>query len=530
MSAPTPDDLKGPGTSVPGLRVVVAGLGASGTAAAEALAEVGADVTACDSADRDALSPRAAQLAGRGVRVLTGFSADPGAGDLGVLAGAALLVASPGWPPHHPLLRAAVAAGVPVWAEAELAWRLRDPDGPAWACVTGTNGKTTTVGLLHAILRASGLESRTAGNIGTPLVDAVRDPRPADVLAVELSSFQLHGVHTVAPVASAVLNIADDHLDWHGGFDAYAAAKARIYDRTTTACVHNLEQPLTGDLARRAAAADGCRRVGFTTRVPVPGTLGVVEHLIVDRAFVADPSEAREIATLDDVAALAPGPPRHLVADALAAAAVALSAGAAPSAVAPGLRSAAVPGHRGAVVSVAGGVRFVDDSKATNPHAADAALRSAGGRGHVVWIAGGQVKGARFDELVRAHRGRLRAVVLVGVDRDVVADALDRHAPEVPRIRVDPPDTGPMAGAGGAAVRPGATAVEEFLDRVVGAAAAHARPGDTVLLAPGGASLDQFPSYAARGDAFARAVLRLTGESTVDPSGGPTGESAGESP
>jgi UDP-N-acetylmuramoylalanine--D-glutamate ligase len=492
------------------MRVVVAGLGASGTAAAEALARVGADVTAVDAADPASLSPRAAGLAQRGVHLVTGADGD----DPAVLAGAALVVASPGWAPHHPLLRAAVGAGIRVWAEAELAWRLREPDGPGWVCVTGTNGKTTTVGLVDAILRATGLRSRTAGNIGTPLVDAVLDPDPADVLAVELSSFQLHGVHTVAPLASVVLNIADDHLDWHGGFDAYAAAKARIYDRTTAACVHNVEQPLTGDLARRAITSDGCRRVGFTTRVPGPGALGVVGHLIVDRAYVRDPGEAREIATLDDVAALAPGPPRHLVADAVAAAAVALAAGADPAAVAPGLRSAAVPGHRGAVVSVAGGVRFVDDSKATNPHAADAALRSAAGRGHVVWIAGGQAKGARFDEVVRAHRRHLRAAVLIGADRDVVADALDRHAPEVPRIRVDPPDTGAMAGAvGQAAAGPTGELVEDYLDRVVAAAAAHARPGDTVLLAPGGASLDQFASYAARGEAFARAVLRLTGES-----------------
>lgn len=493
--------------------MLVAGLGVSGTAAAEALADAGAAVVACDERAPDEPLPAAADLAGRGVRLVRGRPAR----DPAVLDGAALVVASPGWPPHHPVLRAAAAAGLPVWAEAELAWRLRDPAGAPWACITGTNGKTTTVELLAAVLAASGRRVRTAGNIGTPLVAAVRDPEPVDVLAVELSSFQLHGVVSVAPVSSAVLNVAEDHLDWHGDLAAYAAAKGRIYDRTTVACVHNAESPLTGELARRAAPAPGCRLVEVTTGVPGPGMLGVVEQLLVDRAFVGDPAHARELAGPADLAGLggAAGvpPPRHLVADALAAAAVALGAGADPAAVAPGLRAAALPGHRGQVVASAGGVRFVDDSKATNPHAADAALRAAGGAGHVVWIAGGQAKGARFDDVVRAHRSRLRAAVLVGADREQVADALARHAPEVPCIRVDPPDTDRVAGAaGGTGSRGGMplgpAAAAGFADRMVAAALQHARPGDVVLLAPGGASLDQFPSYAARGEAFAAAVRR----------------------
>ncbi|MGF1648259.1 MAG: UDP-N-acetylmuramoyl-L-alanine--D-glutamate ligase [Kineosporiaceae bacterium] len=511
VRAPVPDDLRGPDARVPGLPVLVAGLGTSGAAAAGALADAGAAVVACDERAPDEPVPAWTELAEQGVRLVRG----PGAREPAVLDGVALVVASPGWPPHHPVLRAAAAAGLPVWAEAELAWRLRDPAGAPWACVTGTNGKTTTVGLVADILRASGLRSRTAGNIGTPLVAAVRDPEPVDVLAVELSSFQLHGVVTVAPVASAVLNVAEDHLDWHGDLEGYAAAKGRIYDRTHGVCVHNADQPLTGDLARRAAPAPGCRLVAFTTGVPGPGMLGVLEQLLVDRAFVSDPAQARELGGLADLAGLGGvsggPPPRHLVADALAAAAVALGAGADPAAVAPGLRGAALAGHRGEVVATLGGVRFVDDSKATNPHAADAALRAAGGAGHVVWIAGGQAKGARFDDVVRAHRSRLRAAVLVGADRERVAEALARHAPEVPCIRVDPPDTDRMTGtaaamAGGSRLDPAATAA--LADRMVAAAADHARPGDVVLLAPGGASLDQFPSYAARGEAFADAVRR----------------------
>jgi UDP-N-acetylmuramoylalanine--D-glutamate ligase len=507
---PVPADLRGPDARIPGLPVLVAGLGTSGSAAAVALAEVGAAVVACDEDDSEDAAQRVTDLAERGVRVVAG----PMARDPALLDGVALVVASPGWPPHHPVLRAAAAAGTPVWAEAELAWRLRDPAGPPWACVTGTNGKTTTVGLLDAVLTASGLRCRTAGNIGTPLVTAVRDPAPADVLAVELSSFQLHGVATVAPVASAVLNVAEDHLDWHGDLAAYAAAKGRVYDRTRVACVHNAEQPLTGDLARRAARAPGCRLVGFTTAAPGPGMLGVVDRLLVDRAYVDDPARAREIATLDDLAGLAPAtggpPPRHLVADALAAAAVALGAGADAVAVSPGLRAAGLPGHRGEVVATVAGVRFVDDSKATNPHAADAALRGAAGPGLVVWVAGGQAKGARFDDLVRTHRARLRAAVLLGADRDRVAEALARHAPEVPAIRVDPPDTDRVADLAGGR-RPGPAAAAALADAVVAAALRHARPGDTVLLAPGGASLDQFPSYAARGEAFAAAVRRHAG-------------------
>ncbi len=488
--APGVERLLGPDSDANGLRVVVAGLGVSGSAAVEGLLAVGATVVGIDAAATP--PPRLAESSGAALTLRLGVGSD----DSAILDGTDLVIASPGWRPTHPLLGAARAASIPIWSEAELAWRLRDPHGPPWICVTGTNGKTTTVGLLAAILDAAGLGAREVGNIGPPIMDAVRDPGPARMFAVELSSFQLHHTYSTEPLAAACLNVAADHLDWHGGYDAYRAAKARVYARTRQACVYTVADPQTAEMVAAADVRPGCRAVGVSLGVPGPGMIGIVEGIVVDRAFVPDPqATAVELATLGDLADVAgqAGPTPHIVSNALVAAALARAAGVAPAAVRDGLRAGRLSGHRGQVVGVIGGVAFVDDSKATNPHAAAAALSGAGD--HVVWVAGGQAKGARFDEVIAAHARRLRAVILVGVDRDVVSAARDRHAPQVHQVRVDPSDTGD---------------VDDFLDRVVAAAVRLARPGDTVLLAPGGASLDQFTSYAARGDAFTRAVHRIS--------------------
>ena len=218
--------------------------------------------------------------------------------------------------------------------------------------------------------------------------------------------------------------------------------------------------------------------------------VGVVDDILADRAFVEERrTSAAELCTIADLASPAP----HFVANALAAAALARSHGVPQAAVRAGLASFRPDGHRIATVAEAGGVTWVDDSKATNPHAAQSSLAAYD---HVVWVAGGLAKGARFDDLVRAVGPRLRGVVLLGRDRHVIAEALSRHAPDVPVI--DP--TG------------GETEAEhDPMARVVAAAADLARPGDTVLLAPGCASMDMFTDYAARGDAFAAAVRRRTG-------------------
>jgi UDP-N-acetylmuramoylalanine--D-glutamate ligase len=399
-----------------------------------------------------------------------------------------LVVTSPGWKPSHPLLAQAVLRGVPVWGEVELAWRLRDPEHPApWLAVTGTNGKTTTVQMLQSILAAAGLRAAAVGNVGRPIVEAVMDPEPYDVLAVELSSFQLHYTHTMAAESAAVLNFAEDHLDWYDGPDgmrAYSADKARIFEGVQRACVYNLADPATEEMVRGADVLEGARAIGFTLGTPAPGDLGVVDDLLVDRAFIEErATSAAELCTLGDLASPAP----HFVANALAAAALARAHGVGQQAVRDGLRAFRPDGHRIAHVGEADGVTWIDDSKATNPHAAQSSL---GAFDPVVWVAGGLAKGARFDDLVLAVRQRLRGVVLLGRDRQVIADALSRHAPDVPVIDVGADETG------------------DPMERVVDAAAGLARSGDTVLLAPGCASMDMFTNYGARGDAFAAAVHR----------------------
>jgi UDP-N-acetylmuramoylalanine--D-glutamate ligase len=495
--------MTGPGTlgrhdDWSGVRAVVAGFGVSGFAAADNLTHLGASVTALDD-DPDGKLEEATllEVLGATVRLHAGATATlPDDTDL--------LVVSPGWKPSAPLIAQAEARGVPVWGEVELAWRLRDRDHPApWLCVTGTNGKTTTVQMLDAILAAAGLRSAAVGNVGRPVTEAVMDPTPYDVLAVELSSFQLHYTRSLSAESAAVLNVAEDHLDWYTGPTAmadYAADKGRIYERVQRACVYNVADAVTEQLVRDADVVEGARAVGFTLGIPSVGMVGVVEDLLVDRAFIAERNtSAAELCAVADLASPAP----HVVANALAAAALARAHGVPQVAVRDGLRSFRIDGHRIATVAVAAEntnwVTWVDDSKATNPHAAQSSLQAYD---HVVWVAGGLSKGARFDDLVRAVHRRLRGVVLLGRDRDVIADALARHAPDVPVIDTGDGETGDQ---------PGLQNDLGPMGRVVEAAARLAHPGDTVLLAPGCASQDQFRNYGERGDAFAAAVRRHIG-------------------
>jgi UDP-N-acetylmuramoylalanine--D-glutamate ligase len=458
------------------LTVCVAGVGVSGAACARVLRALGADVIAVDAGADEREQRTAAELRALGVDVRLGD------GDA-LPANAQLVVTSPGWRRESALFVTAAASGVAVWGEPELAWRLRKPDAPAWLVVTGTDGKTTVTLMLESILRAAGLRTTTAGNIGIALVEVANGPY--DVLAVELGSFQLHWSRSVAPVAAAILNVAPDHLDWWGGaFDEYVAAKGLAFAHDETCAIGNADDPISTRLLARAPG----RRVAFTLNSPRPHQFGVVEDVLVDRAFVDDAdNEAIEVATLADVTV--PGP--HNVANALAAAALARAYGVPVVAVADGLRKFTPAPHRIADVAVIDGVRFVDDSKATSPHAAAASLTSFDS---IVWIAGGLGKGIPFDDVVRVAAARLRAVVLIGACRAEIADALARHAPDVRVVEVATPET---------------NQVEAVMDRVVAQALELATAGDTVLLAPAAASMDMFRDYGHRGDAFAAAVNRL---------------------
>jgi UDP-N-acetylmuramoylalanine--D-glutamate ligase len=458
-----------------GRGVCVAGAGVSGRAAARVLAARGARVTLVDARDDKALREELDEP-GVTVRLGDGDTLPPGT---------ELVVTSPGWRPGAPLLVAAAAAGIEIIGEVEVAWRLREPDAAPWLAITGTDGKTTVVRMLACMLAAAGHRTIAVGNVGTPIVEVVAGTgtdaaKPYDVLAVELSSFQLHWSSSLKPYAATVLNVAPDHIDWHGSLEAYAADKAKIFAPGTLAVV-NVDDEWSSRLGERAE-----RSAGFTLGTPRAGQLGVVDDLLVDRAFTADPvREAAELAALTDVKPFAP----HNVANALAAAALARAYGVPADAVGEGLRGFTPDPHRIEHVATAGDIAYVNDSKATNPHAAAASLAAFRS---IVWIAGGLLKGADVDELVHSCADRLRGVVLMGRDRARIAAALARHAPNVPVVDVADIDTGAM-------------------DRVVAEAAALARPGDTVLLAPVGASFDMFAGYPARGEAFAAAVRRLTG-------------------
>jgi UDP-N-acetylmuramoylalanine--D-glutamate ligase len=466
--------------SLAGRRVCVAGLGVSGPPVARLLAANGAAVTAVDAGNEQRHRDTAAALSRLGVRVLLGEAAAAT-----VPSGSDLIVTSPGWPPSAPLLDAAAKAGIEIMGDVELAWRLRPPlpggRRQRWLAVTGTNGKTTTVRMLALMLAAAGRRSVAAGNVGTSVADVVAAPQPYEVVAVELSSFQLHWSSTVAPFAAAVLNVAAHHLDWHGSFESYAAAKARIFAPGTIA-IGNADDERS---AAMAAAHRGERVVMFRLGEPGEGELGVTDGYLVDRAFAPAAGTGVRLA---EVACLhVPAP--HNVADGLAAAALARADGVPAGAVAAGLTAFRPDPHRISLVGSVAGVDYVDDSKATNPHAAAASLASFE---HVVWVAGGQLKGAvgDLDALVCTAAKRLRAAVLIGQDRGKIAAALRRHAPDVPVIDVARTDTGAM-------------------DSVVDTAAGLAVPGDTVLLAPAAQSFDMFRDYPARGDAFAAAVRRL---------------------
>ncbi|MER6202623.1 UDP-N-acetylmuramoyl-L-alanine--D-glutamate ligase [Streptomyces sp. NPDC001586] len=464
--------------------ITVAGLGVSGISAARALAGLGAVVTVVDGGDGEGHRARAAELGELGISVrLADAETLPD--------GTELVVTSPGWKPDSPLFAAAAAAGVDVVGDVEIAWLLRGENAAPWLAITGTNGKTTTTQMLASILKAAGLRTAAVGNIGTPIIDVVLGEQQYDVLAVELSSYQLHWAPSLRVHSGAVLNLAPDHLDWHGSMQAYAADKGRIYEGNTVACVYNVADPATEALVVEADVEEGCRAIGFTLGAPGPSMLGVVDGILVDRAFVENRQKnAQELAEVKDVNPPAP----HNIANALAAAALARAFGVEPRAVRDGLRNFRPDAHRVAHVDEVGGVAYVDDSKATNTHAAEASLAAFE---PVVWIAGGLAKGATFDELVQKSAKRLRGVVLIGADRALIAEALARHAPEVPVVDLDRTDTGAMLAA-------------------VREAAALAEPGDTVLLAPACASMDMFANYNKRGDAFADAVRELATESAAD--------------
>ncbi len=435
---------------VAGRRFAVLGAGASGRAAARFLLGRGARVDLWDDAPRDRLDPAVDDLERTGARVIaTDARLDPPAYDGAVV--------SPGIPGDHPVVAALGRAGVEVIGEVELAWRFLA--APVIA-VTGTNGKTTVTEMVGDVLRRAGLGVFVGGNLGTPLVEAVGGAW--DWVVAEVSSFQLDTAPTLRPRVAVLLNVTEDHLDRHGSLAAYRAAKARIFANQGAgdAAVVNADDPGAwavdpGRGTLLAYSVEGPRAAGAWVEggdvvLCLPGRDGV-------RVRRGDPALAGT----------------HNLGNALAAWLAAAWAGVEPGRAWDVIRRFSGLPHRYQPFLEWRGIRFVDDSKATNVDAAARALATADGP--VVWVAGGSDKAAEFSPLAEAARGRVRAAVLVGE----TAPALERVLAGVVRTEV-------------------AAGWPEAVARAVDAA----RPGDTVLLSPAAASFDRFSGYAERGRAF----------------------------
>jgi UDP-N-acetylmuramoylalanine--D-glutamate ligase len=443
------------------MEVLVVGLAATGLAVVEYTRAAGHEVTVLEDAPGAAFAERAHAVRSLGAEVVERPTAESAA-TLG--RSCDLVVPSPGVHPDHPAIAAADAAGIPVRSEIDLAAaRLRArADAPKLVAITGTNGKTTVTTLVDLVLRQSGQRSVAAGNIGRPLIEAVGDD--VDVVVAEVSSFQLAFTTSVfAPDVAVLLNVAEDHLDWHGSPAAYAAAKARIFEHQSehALAVVNADDPVAD---RIGAGAPG-QVARYSAAAPPEGGYGVLGEMLVgpDGPLAAAP------------ASNAP----HDRGNALAAAVAAIGAGATTDAVASTLATFGGLPHRVELVRERRGVRFYDDSKATNPHATAGALR---GFDSVVLIAGGRNKALDLGAL-REFAPRLRTVVAIGDAADEVVTAFEGAAPVVR-----------------------ASSMRE----AVAAAEQAALPGDAVLLSPACASFDWYENYGARGDDFAREVLALT--------------------
>jgi UDP-N-acetylmuramoylalanine--D-glutamate ligase len=444
---------------VRGKQVIVVGLAASGLAAAKILASEGARVRVTEQRPRREVAEAAEEAEAAGAEVLAGGHAPSHVRD------AKLVVASPGVPEHAEVLLWVRRGGIPLWSELELGARLaRCP----YVAVTGTNGKTTTTEMIAAAMRAGGLDAVACGNVGHPFSLAATEEHQA--LAVEASSFQLRFHQSFRPKVSVLLNLAPDHLDWHGSFEAYRSAKARVFALQRPGDTH------VGNRDDHAAAATSrsapCDQLWFTLESPEEHEVG----------FEGDELVAR----LDGRNTLGTPPFRSasMLADAAAAAAASLAFGVEASAIAEALGSFAPLSHRGEVVATVHGVRYIDDSKATNPHAA---LATVSGYERVVLVCGGRSKGVDLSPLAAAIP-RLAGVVVLG---EAASELVTLFDGSVPVRRVG------------------------SIEEAVSEAARLAPPDGNVILAPACSSWDMFRDYRERGDRFAVAVKALAEDERI---------------
>ena len=391
--------------------------------------------------------------------------------------GIELAIVSPGWKMDHPAILNLKSAGIKVIGEIDFAWQVKQVLAPnqKWIALTGTNGKTTTIKMIESIFQAAKVNGVACGNVGQTVISSVCVEKPFDYLAIELSSFQIQWSELPRYQSVAILNIAEDHIDWHGSFEDYAAAKLKLLKQAEKSFVNKSDPELVKRVGKETV-------IWFSLETPNPNELGLVENLLIDRTFSPKPSQANEIAELVDITPTAP----HNVLNALAASALVLSIGINYEAIKLGLRNFSPDHHRMELVLSKNEINWIDDSKATNPHAAAASLLSYF---QIIWIAGGLAKGASMDELVSRCAKRIKSVILIGQDRELISDAFAKFSPATEIIRVDQ-----------------STDSKQLMNDVVMQAIKLAKPGDTVLLAPACASMDQFDSYVERGQLFAQAV------------------------
>ncbi|QPK94425.1 UDP-N-acetylmuramoyl-L-alanine--D-glutamate ligase [Actinomyces sp. zg-332] len=475
----------------------VIGTGSSGIAVCEVLSELGARVLAFDSNDKNANALKALDNiefihCDSNEDIVTKLSdrhydkvvISPGVASTGVI-----------WQYLH-------SSGKEVFSDVELAWRYglelqsNGQLAPTWLCITGTNGKTTTTGMLTSILKAAGIKACSAGNIGTPLISVIHEKK-YEVLAVELSSFNLHSSLSISPVAACCLNVHEDHIDWHGSFENYVDDKARVFHNAQVACIYNCEDSLTMKMVEEADVIDGCRAVGITMSAPSVSQIGVVEDLIVDRAFITNRhTHGQVLASFDDLKHLSPNAekiPETILQDAMFASALARSINVDSSFVSKGLKNFEIDNHRFAFVDTIDEITFIDDSKATNPHAMEAAL-SMLDDGKVVLLCGGDAKGADLIPVFTNVGSKIKGLVILGADHFDVLRGISESGINTNAVIVEHNDD-----------------IYEYMLDAVKLARGFANAGDTILLSPGCASIDQFDSYKHRGELFVEAVKSLKG-------------------
>jgi len=393
-----------------------------------------------------------------------------------------LAITSPGWRKDHEVFSEIKKIGAQLLSEIDFAWLVKNELAPnqKWVALTGTNGKTTTIQMVESIFKAADVNGAACGNVGETVIAAVCKSPAYDYLALELSSFQIEWSDLPKYESVAILNISPDHIDWHGSFESYSKAKLKLLTQANHVVLNKADP----ELRNRCALNQNV--IWFSLDTPAPGEIGLVEELLIDRAFSPNPQEANEISELVDITPTVP----HNVLNAMAAAALALSIGISYKKIKAGLNSFTTDHHRMELVRSHKEINWIDDSKATNPHAATASIIA---NLNVIWLAGGLAKGAQMDELIKQCRTRIKSAILFGKDRDLIAQALKSYAPDVPVKLIDLKIDN-----------------KQLMHDAVAAAVELAVAGDTVLLAPACASMDQFSSYVERGQLFAQEVKALS--------------------